>query len=276
MLARMRDGRLRPPENRRREGGLLTAKTVNHVFGILRAMLNGAVKRRLLTWNPCTAVELEPSEHHEAEVWSPADAEAFLAHCEDGPAWAGIAYRLALRFGLRRGELCALRWSDVDGDTLTVRRNAVAVGMEVKIGEPKTRKGARSIPLAADPGMAAELDVTGQRQEFDRREAGGQWQDTGLIVTDEHGAMVPPWLLSQTFGKLAGAAGLPVIRLHEARHTAGSIWREAGVDMKVIQEWMGHAVLAITMDVYSHVRPAVHDTSAAQAAAYLAAQTGTK
>jgi integrase len=274
MLARMRDGRLRPQENRRKPDGLLTAKTVNHVFGILRTMINAAVKRRLLTWNPCVAIELEPAEHHEAKVWSPAEGDAFLAYAEaHGPAWAPVAYRLALRFGLRRGELAALRWSDVGDATLTVRRNAVAVGREVVIGEPKTRKGARSVPVAADPGLTVELEVTRQRQQLDREAAGGDWHDTGLIVCDDHGQMIPPWLLSETFRKLAQAAGLPVIRLHEARHTAGTIWLEAGIDFKIISEWLGHATVSITQDVYLHVRGATHDAAAAKAAAYLAAHT---
>lgn len=256
MLARMRDGRLRPPSPRRGEDGKLTVRTINHIFGILRACLNAAAKRRLLTWNPCSAIELATAEHHEAKVWSPAEGAAFLAYTEGSdPAWASIAYRLALRFGLRRGELCALRWCDIDGNRLTIRRNAVAMGMEVKIGEPKTRKGARSIPLAADPGMAAALRAVRKRQLAERMAAGPDWQETDLIVTDDHGAMVPPWLLSETFRKLAEAAELPVIRLHEARHTAATIWREAGVDMKEIQEWLGHATLAVTADIYSH-RPA--------------------
>jgi integrase len=277
MLARMRDGRLKPPSPRRKEDGKLTARTVNHVFDILRALLNGAVKRRLLTWNPCSAIELEASERHEASTWSPADADAFLAYTEEhGPAWALIAYRLALRFGLRRGELCALRWSDIDGDHLTVRRNAVAVGTEVVVGEPKTAKGQRSIPLAADPGMSSALRSVRKRQLEDRLAAGEQWQETGLIVTDEHGAMVEPWLLSETFRTVAVAAALPPIRLHEARHTAGSVWLEAGLDFKTIQLWLGHATLAITTDVYLHVRPAGHDAAAAKVAAFLTAQAAAR
>ncbi|HEY5989339.1 MAG TPA: tyrosine-type recombinase/integrase [Streptosporangiaceae bacterium] len=277
MLGRMRSGRLRPPVNRRGADGKLTARTVNHVFGILRAMLATAVKRHRLTWNPCSAVELESAERHEAAVWSPADADAFLAYVADAePAWAAIAYRLALKFGLRRGEIAALRWMDLDGEALMVRRNAVAVGSEVIIGAPKSRKGERSIPLAADPGMAAALRAERKRQIQARLAAGPDWTETGLIVADEHGAMVPPWLLSEMFARLAKQAGLTPIRLHEARHTAGSIWREAGIDFKVIQEWLGHATMAITTDVYSHVRPAAHDAAAAKAAAYWAAQSGAR
>jgi integrase len=276
MRERIRTGRLRPAVNRRPEGGQVSTRTVNQILGVLHGMLATAVKRRMLAYNPCAGIELESAERHEAQVWSPAEASAFLRHAEaEGPAWAPIAYRLALRFGLRRGEVCALRWSDIDGGTLTVRRNAVAVGREVHIGAPKSRKGERAIPLAADPGMAAALRAWRKAQAEARLAAGPGWQDTGLVVTDSQGAMVPPWLLSETLPKLAVAAGLPRIILHEGRHTAGSIWREAGVDLKVIQEWLGHSTFMITMDVYSHVRPAAHDAAAAKAAAYWAAQSGT-
>jgi integrase len=276
MRDRIRSGRLRPEVNRRPEGGQVSTRTVNQILGVLHGILATAVKRRMLAWNPCSAVERESPERHEAQIWSPAEAGAFLDHIEGGePAWAAIGYRLAIRFGLRRGEVAALRWSDLDGTTLTVRRNAVAVGREVIIGAPKSRKGERTIPLAADPGMADALRAARKRQLTDRLAAGADWQDTGLIVADDHGAMVPPWLLSEMFARLARKAGLEPIRLHEARHTAGSIWREAGIDFKVIQEWLGHATMAITTDIYSHVRPAAHDAAAAKAAAYWAAQSGT-
>jgi integrase len=70
------------------------------------------------------------------------------------------------------------------------------------------------------------------------------------------------WRLSETFLRLARGTDLSPIRLHEARHSAGAIWREAGVDFKVIQEWLGHATMAITTDIYSHVRPATHAAAA--------------
>ena len=89
------------------------------------------------------------------------------------------------------------------------------------------------------PGQQQGQPVV-KRQAEARLRAGPGWQDTGLIVTDGHGAMVPPWLVSEMFGRLARKAGLEVIRLHDARHTADTIWREAGVDLKVIQEWLGH------------------------------------
>jgi integrase len=277
MRDRIRSGRLRPAVNRRAERGQVSTRTVNQILGVLHGILATAVKRRMLAWNPCSAVERESPERHEAQIWSPAEAGIFLDYVEaSGPAWAAIAYRLALRFGLRRGELCALRWSDLDEDagTLTVRRNAVAVGREVVIGEPKSRKGERTIPLAVDPGMTAALRAARKVQAKARLRAGPDWEDSGLIVTDERGAMVPPWLASEMFAKTARAAGLTPIRLHEARHTAGSIWREAGLDFKVIQEWLGHATMAITADIYSHVRPAIHADAAARAAAYWAAQSG--
>jgi len=266
MLAAIRDGRLRPPTNRRGPDGKVTARTVQHVFAVLRAMLNGAVKRRLIPYSPCLGVELESPQQHEAAVWGPAEAGTFLAYAEEHEPRYAIAYRLALRFGMRRGEILALPAAEV-GEEIRVRRNAVAVGAKVITGKPKSKAGERDIPLAADPDMPAALRRHRRRQAADQLAAGQDWHDTGLLITDELGRMIEPWRLTARFRQLIADAGLPPITLHEGRHTANSLWREAGIDARVRQQWLGHSTLDLTERTYNHVRP-----EASLAAAELAAR----
>ncbi|HEU5418120.1 MAG TPA: tyrosine-type recombinase/integrase [Streptosporangiaceae bacterium] len=271
MLGRIRSGELRPVINRRGPDGRVSARTVNHVFAVVRAMLNTAVKRRMITYNPCVGIELESPEATEANVWTKEQVEAFLAYAEQHEPRLAIAFRLALRLAMRRGEISALPDDEIVDGALYVRHNAVQVGATVVTGRPKSRAGDRMIPLAADPGLPAALKRNRTRQRADRLAAGDRWHDTGLVVTDELGAQPPPWRLSERFRVLATAAGLPVIKLHEARHTANTIWRDAGVPVTVRQRWMGHEDPSLTDGDYLHTSRETHDTEAAKVARHLTA-----
>ena len=276
-LGRIRTGQLKPVT--RPEGAQVTASTVNLQFAILRAMLSTAVKRQMIARNPCTGAELEDSEPAEARIWTRPEVAEFLAYLGDAqPPWAAVAYRLAAVYGLRRGEIAALRWSDITTDAITVRRNAVAVGAEVITGPLKSKRGrdSRTLPLALDPGMPAVLAAARKRQLTDRMASGEDWQggedwrDQGLVVADQLGAAIPPWRLTDEFRRLAEAAGLPVIRLHDARHTAGTHMYRATRDLKKVQRWMGHATAAVTADLYVHDTDETDAAAAGQMAAYLA------
>jgi integrase len=173
MLAVIRSGKLKPKANRRGPNGKVSARTILHVFAVLRAMLNAAVKRRLIPYSPAVGVELEAPDDHEADVWGPEEVEAFLAYAEEHEPRYAIAYRLALKFGMRRGEILALELADV-GDDIRVRWNAVAIGAQVVVGKPKSRAGDRTIPVDADPDMSAALRRHRKRQAADRLAAGAE------------------------------------------------------------------------------------------------------
>jgi integrase len=234
-------------------------------------MLKAAVKRRLIAYSPAEGVELESPEHHDITVWGPAEVAAFLACTEEHEPRLLVAYRLALSYGLRRGELAGLRWQDIDTDAglLHVRQNLVSVGGELALGPPKTRAGLRSLPLAIDPGFGAALREHRKRQMADRM-AAGTWTETELVLATATGEPVQPWVLSCRFTELAARAGLPKLTLHGARHTANSAWAQAGVGTSVRQAWMGHSSPLMTDVNYLHLRREAHDQGAALAAAYTA------
>lgn len=168
---------------------------------------------------------------------------------------------------MRRCEILALELADV-GDDIHVCRNAVAVGLPGRRRQAQEPGGDRTIPVDADPDMPAALRRHRKRQAADQLAAGAGWEDTGLLVTSERGGMVEPWRLTHRFRELIVAAELPPIVLHEGRHTANSLWREAGVDARVRQSWIGHSTMALTGRTYNHVRPAAHEAAAKLAAAY--------
>lgn len=102
--------------------------------------------------------------------------------------------------------------------------------------------------------------------------AGAQWEDSGRAFTTELGAALKPERISLRFKELARAAGLPVIRFHDARHTAASLALEAKADIKVVCEQLGHSTTTITRDLYQHVRIQLQIDAAEQTVALLPAE----
>lgn len=164
---------------------------------------------------------------------------------------------LAMSTGLRRGELSGLRWSDIDLDEkkLRVASTRVVVNYAVLDQSPKSKSSARVIGLDA---MTVSALRAHRRSQLEERMAWGQaWTDSGLVFTREDGAGYHPERVTRMFQAAAARAGLPVIPLHGLRHSYATAGLEAGIAPKVMQERLGHSSLAITMDLYSHVRPQV-------------------
>ncbi len=107
-----------------------------------------------------------------------------------------------------------------------------------------------------------ELNRQQERQTADRASWGPGWVDTGLVFTRVDGRGVRPEYVSRHFQKLAAEYGLPPIRLHDLRHTNASLALQAGVDLKVVSERLGHSKTSITADIYTHVAPTVGQAAA--------------
>ncbi len=163
---------------------------------------------------------------------------------------------VALTTGMRRGELMALRWSDLDFETgmLQVRRNLARVpGIGYVERELKTKSAWRMIVLS---GVVLEaLREHEKLQEQVRVKADDRWREQGLIFSNIYGGFFYPdhvWLL---FKKLLNEAGLPDVRFHDLRHSVATILLAAKIDLKVVSELLGHSSIAIMADIYGHVLP---------------------
>ena len=258
--------------------------SLRRLHATLMSALNSAVKRKILLGNPAAHVELPAGRRPRAvvwtegrvaawrrtgtrpvvAVWTPEQTGSFLdaaAHERLYPIYHLIAYR-----GLRRGEAVGLRWEDVDvaGRQIVIAQQVVQLGWATEIGGPKTDSGARVVPL--DAGTLAVLQAWRRAQQLEAQAWGSVWQHTGLVFTREDGSPLHPDHVTDTFQRIAAAAELPPIRLHDLRHTAASLALQAGVPMKVVQEQLGHSSMAITADTYTSVLPAVAH-AAAQAVA---------
>jgi integrase len=170
---------------------------------------------------------------------------------------------LAVHTGMRQGELLALKWSDIDLDaaTASVRGTLTKSGTALLTGDTKTGKSRRTISLTDESVTALREHLERQMSEMER--LGDLYADQGLVFTTGVGTLInPTHLRKRSLAPLLERAGLPKIRFHDLRHTCATILFKQGQHPKLVQELLGHANVAITLDTYSHVIPGMGDQTA--------------
>jgi integrase len=234
-----------------RRGRALSPSTIRRVHAVLRSALNSAVKRRLIPYNPVNHIELAPENPKRPKPWTAEQCWTFLEHAADDRL--ANLYHLLLVTGMRRGEAIGLRWEDVDfaGRCLFVVQQITEVHGHSVVGTPKTKRGTRLVPI--DDDTVAMLRRHQEAQGIERVAWGPAWNDAGLVFTHEDGRPLRPEYATRHFQALSHDAGLPVIRLHDLRHSNASLALEAGVEMKVVSERLGHSQISVTADLYTHV-----------------------
>jgi integrase len=179
-------------------------------------------------------------------VWPLADLGKFLDYAA-GHRMSPV-FELAAATGMRRGELCGLPWANVDLDAgvIHVTTARIQVGWEVVEGEPKTDAGRREVPLVAQD--VAALRAWKRKQGAERLAMGSAWADAGLVFTREDGTAWHPDAVTDAFERLAFAAHLPPVRLHDLRHAHISHLFAAEVDVRIISDRVGHLGSQMTRD----------------------------
>ena len=239
----------------------LSASTVHKIHDILRRGLAQAVKWHLLPRNVADVVKPPRPVPTEMVALSADDTRRLLEAA--GEYRLEALYILAVHTGMRQGEMLALRWQDVDMENavVSVRRTLTRNGGKVAFGEPKTKKSRRSIRLT--PQAVEALRSHLERQLRDMEILGDRYQDQGLVFTTDTGGPINPSNLRQrSFAPLLKRAGLRHMRFHDLRHTCATLLLSRGVHPKFVQELLGHATIAITLDTYSHVMPSMGDATA--------------
>lgn len=234
----------------------LSPKTINSIHGVLHKALDNAVRWNLVSRNVCDLVSPPRIVKPEIQPLTMEQAHKLLEAARGHRLEAVLT--VALTTGMRRGELLALRWSDIDfeGQSLQVRRTVDFIARYGYIEtEPKTAKGRRKITLP--PFVINELKQHRVQQLELRLKAGAAWQELDLVFCGLHGNYLNPRYILKMFARVLKEAGLPHLRFHDLRHSAATILLSMGVHPKVVQEILGHSTISMTMDTYSHVLPSM-------------------
>ena len=256
-------------ENGRRDGtGGLSPRTVGHMHRVLRQALGDAVKWEMLHRNPADAVNPPKVERTVMQTYD-LDQTAELIEAMR-PTRMLIPTLLAVLCGMRRGEVAALRWKNVDlaAGQLAVLESAEQVGSKVRYKTPKNGKG-RTLALSAS--LVEELRSHRLRQAEELLTVGVRLSDNTFVVAQADGTPLQPDTLTQDWFRKLDDTSLPRIRFHDLRHAHATHMLSSGVHPKVASERLGHSNIGITLDLYSHVLPGMEADAAERVDAALQA-----
>lgn len=246
-------------------GGELGAATVRRIHATLRSALSDARREGLVKLNAASDATVPRAERAKVQPWEPSELGRFLDYSAGDRL--GPLFELTALTGLRRGEVCGLRWSDVDpaAGWLTIRQQLVQVDGQthrckvcngghrgVAFSRPKTASGdARRVDLG-ERGVGVLLAAQ-LHQEAERAAWGAAYADHGLVFAREDGNPLAPDQVTKVFGRLVKEAGLRHARIHDLRHGRASMLLASGADLAVVSKMLGHSTYTLTADTYSHL-----------------------
>ena len=250
----------------------LSANSVRKIHALISSAFTWAMSARLVSANPAKHPLSSPpsqrevsQEQRQMSVWDAQIVSEFIDWCpsEDDGAYTHrqlkAAWMLALLGGLRRSEICGLRWSDIDVDrkTVTINKSITEVHTSTrgKVLVESSPKSGKSRTIVVSPSVFTQLDRL-------------PLPHSGRIFDISPESLTQSW--TRVCRKFAKETGAPALTLHELRHTHASLLLRAGVHPKIVQERLGHATITITMDTYSHLMPSAQAEAAASLDSLLA------
>ena len=243
------------------KGSGLAPKTVRNIHIMLHAALANAVGWRYVRDNVAEHVNPPRVARRKHSVWTPEQLRQFLDYVRSDRFYA--LYLLAATTGLRRSELCGLRWPAVNLNASTVSiepDTLVVVNGNAQNSDGKTDRASRL--LALDPATVSALRQWRLVQESERTFFGRDYLGTDRVFTWENGRDVHPDVVRQRFIRSAQRCGVPRIRLYDMRHTYATIALKSGTHPKIISARLGHASEAFTMATYQSVLPGMDKQAA--------------
>ena len=238
-----------------------SARSIKVMHAVLHRALSHAVYLNLVSRNVCDIAKKSLPRHsrYEIHTLTKEQAQRLLEEVR-GHEKLEALLTLAITTGMRRGELVALRWSDIHFEerylqVLRSARRAGHAGYGLQITEPKTASGRRKIVLSSF--LVDVLKRHHANQEERRRAIGNAWIANDLVFCGQHGEYLNPNRPSLWLKRLLKDAGIGPMRFHDLRHSAATLLLAMGVHVKVVQELLGHSTVAITLNVYSHVLPSL-------------------
>ncbi|BBZ65761.1 integrase [Mycolicibacterium insubricum] len=245
LVTKLRAGGLKTPLDRTRKPW--SPRSVNYLLGLLTAVLKSEQQQGHVVRNVAALVDRIPADPAPPQPLTAAELKKLLAHVA-GDRYE-VAWHLALS-GLRRGEIAGLRWEDVDlkGKQLTITETRLRFGTTVHTDTPKSKTSRRTLPLT--DRLLGVLKAAKRLQTEDRVRLGPAYQGSGYVVVNEAGEALSPHALTSRWERMLSGAGIRHVRLHDARHTCGTLMHLDGVPIAVISAWLGHSSKAFTIQTY--------------------------
>lgn len=234
-----------------RGNGGLSPKTIRNHFIILKQTFDYAIKRNLVLMNPCDYVVLPKRQMYKPSFYNINELQDMFKALKDEPLFPLIY--VTVLFGLRRSEVLGLKWDSIDFERnlITIKHTVVRQVNVYEKDDTKTKSSYRSYPLTDDVRqMFIDLKI---KEKSNRSLFGNEYIDNGYIFKWDNGKMYDPDYVSKKFKKLLKQYGLRDIRFHDLRHSCASLLVDIGFNIKDIQEWLGHADIQTTANIYAHL-----------------------
>ncbi len=239
----------------------LKPRTIRFVHAVLRKCLNDAVRRRHVGYNAAQGATLPRPEPNEMQILNVDEAMRFLISIQ-GSRFEAL-YHVAIKTGMRRGELLGLKWSDLNwkNGTILVQRQVQRIHKQgLVFRSTKTRAGRRTVQLGEQTLQFLQTHLN--RQQIERKLAGKQWQEMNLVFASKVGTPLEGSTLLKEFKTELERAGLNKMRFHDLRHTAASLMLNHGVPVLVVSKMLGHSKTSTTLDIYGHLIPVMQEEAA--------------
>lgn len=209
------------------------------------------MRHRLISTNPCELVRLPKLERREYEWYNASEINTLLETIKDEPLHPLI--QTTVMYGLRRSEVLGLQWQSIDFGTNTILiRHTVSMSTKVvEKDKTKNKSSYRLFPLF--PEIRELLLQLKEEEQKNREFFGDTYVENDYIFKWANGAMYDPSYISHKFGDLLRKYNLQYIRFHDLRHSCASLLLAKGCSLKDVQDWMGHADIKMTCNIYGHL-----------------------
>lgn len=231
--------------------GGLSPKSLRNLRNVINQPLREAVKNGLLSSNPCEFVVLPRKERYQSKFYTESQMHALFDAIQGDELEPLI--RIAALYGLRRSEVLGLQWDSIDFESglLTIKHTVAKVTKTVAKDSTKSASSRRSFPLT--PEARAIFENAKQAEAENRKAFGKEYKHTPYVFKWANGEPYSPDYVSKHFRLLLKKHNLPHIRFHEIRHSCASMLMNNGCTLKDVQEWMGHADIQTTSNIYGHL-----------------------